>query len=137
MKALFNITTVPFLYLKLQLLYIIKYPFFVQILNCFINVCVCVWDREREREREREGEKKWIRIQIRSMHCIWFMCLLGVWFSFKHIGFSLLSLLFPCDLLKKSSCLVEFLYMIKFPRCFLNIFSVFCISYRLVLHSRG
>ena len=54
MKALFNITTVLLLYLKLQLLNIIKYPFFVPILNCFINVCECVWQRERERERERE-----------------------------------------------------------------------------------
>ena len=58
MKALFNITTVLLLYLKLQLLNIIKYPFFVPILNCFINVCVCVTERERERERENESGSK-------------------------------------------------------------------------------
>ena len=65
MKALFNIT-VLLLYLKLQLLNIIKYPFFVPILNCFINVCVCVCvcvcvtggERERERERENESGSK-------------------------------------------------------------------------------
>ena len=61
MKALFNIT-VLLLYLKLQLLNIIKYPFFVPILNCFINVrvcvcvCVCVTGREREREREKMNQ---------------------------------------------------------------------------------